>query len=86
MGFVVFQVVMLIALQALATVLLWYLSPITQAATDTFALYLSVDLVAFAMLSYLYRSHRDGRQANQSWLALGYTSMVVLLASNLLIV
>jgi len=82
-AFVTVQVVMLIALQVTATVLLWLLGPITQAQTDTFALYLSVDLVAFAILSYQYRSLRSGRQANTSWLALGYLSLVVLLSSNL---
>ena len=86
MGFIIFQVVMVVALQATATVLLWLLGPITQAATDTFALYLSVDLVGFAMLSYMYRSMRGGRIASQSWLALGYLSIVVLLSSNLLII
>ena len=76
---------MLIALQVTATALLWLLSPVTQAQTDTFALYLSVDLVAFAILSYQYRSLRAGRQASASWLALGYLSLVLLLSSNLVV-
>jgi len=76
---------MLVALQVTATALLWLLSPVTQAQTDTFALYLSVDLVAFAILSYQYRSLSAGRQASPSWLALGYLSLVVLLSSNLVI-
>jgi 4-amino-4-deoxy-L-arabinose transferase-like glycosyltransferase len=40
--------------------------------------------VAFAMLSYMYRSNRQGRRASASWLAAGYLSLVVLLSSNLL--
>jgi hypothetical protein len=76
---------MLIALQVTATVLLWLLAPTTQAQTDTFALYLSVDLVAFAILSYQYRSLRAGRSASPSWLAFGYLSLIVLLTSNLVI-
>ena len=66
--------------------MLWVLGPITQAETDTFALYLSVDLVAFAMLSYMYRAARQGRRASSSWLALGYLSLILLLSSNLLVI
>jgi hypothetical protein len=77
---------MIIALQVTATAILWFLAPITQAATDTFALYLSVDLVGFAMLSYQYRVTKAGRGASQAWLALGYLAMVTLLASNLVII
>jgi len=84
-GFVTLQAVMVIALQVTATALLWFLAPITQSATDTFALYLSVDLVGFAMLSYQYRVAKSGRSADQSWLAVGYQAMVIFLASNLLI-
>lgn len=78
--------ILIIALQVTATALLWVLAPITQAQTDTFTLYLSVDLVGFAMLSYMYRAERQGRQASPSWLAMGYLSLVLLLSSNLLII
>ena len=76
---------MLVVLQVTATALLWLLNPLTQAQTDTFALYLSVDLVAFALLSYMFRSLRSGHRASSSWLAVGYLSLVVLLASNLVL-
>ncbi|MDG7013347.1 MAG: hypothetical protein JRN11_02595 [Nitrososphaerota archaeon] len=77
------QVVFLIALQVTSLVVLWLLNPLTQAATDTFALYLSVDLLAFAMMSYIYRSRRYDRVASAAWLAVGYLVLIVLLASNL---
>jgi hypothetical protein len=77
---------MLVALQVTATLLLWFLNPITQSQTDTFALYLSVDLVSFAMLSYQYRVSKQGGQPSQPWLVVGYLSLIVLLSSNLLVV
>jgi len=79
------QVIFLVALQVVSLVVLWTINPLSQAATDTFALYLSVDLLAFVMLSYLYRSRRWGRTSAQIWIALGLLSLVVLLVSNMLL-
>ena len=80
-----FQVIFLIALQVVALVVLWLLNPLTQLATDTFALYLSLDLLAFAMISYIYRSKRASREPANIWLAVGYLSLMVLLVSDLII-
>ena len=84
-GLTSFQIIFLIALQALTLVVLWLLNPLTQAATDTFALYLSLDLLAFAMISYIYRSKRESRDPSPAWLAVGYLALMVLLVSNLII-
>lgn len=77
------QVIFLVALQLTSIAVLWLLNPITQSATDTFALYLSLDLVAFAMMSYIYRSRRNSKKASQAWMAVGYLALVILLVSNL---
>jgi hypothetical protein len=81
--FLTLQVTFLIVLQSVAIVVLWLLNPLTQSATDTFALYLSLDLVAFAMLSYVYRSTKCGRAPSQIWMAAGYLALVALLVANL---
>lgn len=67
-------------------VVLWVLNPLTQSATDTFALFLSLELVSFALVSYAYRARREERVANQAWVALGYLIIVILLVSNLMLV
>jgi hypothetical protein len=79
------QVVFLVALQLVSLVVLWAVNPLSQGATDTFALYLSIDLLAFVILSYIYRSGRWGRVSNQFWVALGLLSLTVLLVSNLVL-
>jgi hypothetical protein len=79
------QVVFLVALQFVSLVVLWLPNPLSQAATDTFALYLSIDLVAFAIMSYIYRSRRNERAPRQAWLAIGYLALMVLLVSNLML-
>ena len=78
------QVIFLIALQGTSLVVLWLLNPLTQAQTDTFALYLSLDLLAFAIMSYIYRARRSEGEPNPAWLAVGYLVLIVLLVSNLL--
>jgi hypothetical protein len=80
-----FQIIFLVALQAVTLVVLWLMNPLTQTATDVFALYLSLDLLAFAIISYIYRSRRANRDPNQGWLAVGYLSLVVLLVSTLVL-
>jgi hypothetical protein len=79
------QFIFLVVLQASTIPVLWLLNPISQSSTDAFALYLSLDLLAFAILSYAYRSTRWGRKPNQAWMALGYLSLIVLLVSALAI-
>ena len=73
------------ALQVATIVVLWFLNPLTQASTDTFALYLSADLLAFAMISYIYRSRRGSGTPSQPWLAVGYLALIMLLVSNLIL-
>ena len=85
LSFVWLQVLMLLALQVTASVVLWFLNPITQAQTDTFALFLSVDLLGFVILSYQYRAHRYGWTPNILWLAVSYFVLVLLLASDLVL-
>ncbi|HZW85004.1 MAG TPA: hypothetical protein VFE91_03760 [Nitrososphaerales archaeon] len=83
--FIRLQVIMLVALQVTAALVLWLLSPTTQPQTDTFALFLSVDLLAFAILSYQYRARRNGGLPNAAWVSVGYLVLVMLLSANLLI-
>jgi tryptophan-rich sensory protein len=49
-------VALLLLVMAISVFLLWTLNPITSQGQDAFALYLAVDFVAFAMMSYLYRA------------------------------
>jgi hypothetical protein len=46
---------LLILLGLLAVILLWSLNPVGSQDQTIFAIYLSVDLVVFAMASYIFR-------------------------------
>ncbi len=77
------QVLSLLALQLASVVILWLLNPLTEVATNAFALFLSVNLVAFAMLSYIYRTGKSGGAPSRSWMLAGTFVLLLLLASNL---
>jgi hypothetical protein len=55
-------VALLLLVEVISVFLLWTLNPLTSQGQDAFALYLAVDFVAFAMMSYLYRTlNAEGR-------------------------
>ncbi|HEV2225238.1 MAG TPA: hypothetical protein VGR56_00375 [Nitrososphaerales archaeon] len=79
------QFIFLIVLQLATIPVLWFVNPLSQSATDAFALYLSLDLLAFAIVSYAYRTTRWGKSVSQAWMAVGYLALIVLLVSTLAI-
>ncbi len=84
-SFVTIQVVFLLVLQVVALVVLWSINPLTQASTDAFALFLSMDVLAAAVVSYTYRSMRHGSSPSEAWLSVGYLAIAVLILSILAI-
>lgn len=62
MGLRIVSLLLLVA--ALSVFVLWSVNPVGSGSESTFALYLAVDLVSVAMISYVERAvTRDGRFA-----------------------
>ncbi len=78
-------IVLLLSLQVEATVFLWTLDTISQASESTFALFLAVDLVSFAIISYIYRTRKQGGFPQRGWIIVGCVLVLVLLFSSLLV-
>lgn len=78
-------VLLLLLLQAVATVTLWTLNSTDPASQGTFATLLGVDLLAFAMVSFLYRTNKTGQDLHRNWLIVGCGAFVVLLFAVLLL-
>lgn len=78
-------VLLLLVLQAVATVTLWTLNSTDPASQGIFATLLGVDLLAFAMVSFLYRRDKAGETLQRSWLIVGCGVFVVLLLAALLL-
>ncbi len=78
-------VIMLLALQVVSTVFLLTLSPIGKVNTEIFALYVAIDLLAFAMVSYIYRMEKSDETISRVWIIIGGLMFVVLLFSSLFV-
>jgi hypothetical protein len=78
-------VVILIVLQVLATSAVWAFSTVGAESENLFALFTAVNLVAFAMVSYLYRSHKDSQPPNHGAMYLGFGVILLLLIVALFI-
>jgi membrane associated rhomboid family serine protease len=77
---VVFRVFALLALLGLLSVIfLWTLSPVESHAQTIFAVYLSVDLVVFAMASYIYRVSKWKEDVGRLPLLGGCVMLLILL-------
>jgi len=70
---------LLILLGLASVVYLWTLNPIQSQAETVFALLLSVDLVAFAMVSYIYRMSKWKEGVSRLPLLGGCVMLLILL-------
>ncbi len=78
------QVVFLVVLQVATVAVLWLVNPLTQSQTDAYALFLSIDLVAFVVISYTYRALKSNARPKSIWLSLGYLIIILLLVTDIL--
>jgi len=69
-------VLLLLAVQAVTVVFAWLLSPLGPRSGTEYALLLAVDLVAFALISYVGRLGESGKDPKESYVLAG--SAVVL--------
>jgi RsiW-degrading membrane proteinase PrsW (M82 family) len=77
-------IVFLLILQIVSTIFLWTLDALNQISEAVFALFLAVDLVSFAMISYMYRVRKQGDSPRRGWLLVGCAMMLILLFSSFL--
>ncbi len=78
-------VLLVVLLQATATVTLWTLNPTDPRSQGVFATLLGIDLLGFATVSYLYRSEKDERAFNAPWVLVGCGMFVALLVAILFV-
>ena len=76
-------VALLLVVQAIATVFLWTLGAADVVSEGRFAVFLAVDLLAFAMIAYIYTRRKWAELLSRSWLLVGSLGLVVLLLSSL---
>jgi len=78
-------ITLLLVLQAVTIIFLWTLDALNQVSESTFALFLAVDMISFAMISYIYRHEKEDQKPNRGWLVVGSGLILVLLFSGLVL-
>lgn len=76
--------VLLLILQADVTGFLIALSFASNVNQNTFALLLTLDLIAFAMMTYIYRTERLQVLPNKIWILVGSAVIVGIFFSSLI--
>jgi hypothetical protein len=79
-------VALLLLLQLLSVYFLWTLNPVSEVGEAIFALYLSVDLVSFAMISHIFRVDKWKGSIRRATLVTGccFLALLLLFAAFLL--
>ena len=77
-------VILLLALQADVTGFLIALSFASNLNQNTFALLLTVDLIAFAMMTYIYRTEKLNALPNRTWIIVGSAVIVGVFFSSII--
>lgn len=78
-------VALLLVLELISVSFLWTLNPLTREGETTFAIFLALDLVAFAMISYTYRTKKRGESIGRAPLIAGCSFALLLLFAGLLL-
>jgi len=71
--------VLLLLFGLLSVVLLWTLNPTGSQSQTTFAIFLSIDLVVFAMISYIFRVSKWKEEVRRLPLLAGCVALLILL-------
>lgn len=77
------RIVGLLVIVALASsVVLWTIDTSLASGESLFAVYLSIDLISFAMISYIYRVTKTGDRIGRIPLLVGSVTLLLLLAAG----
>jgi hypothetical protein len=75
--------ILLLTLQVVITIFLWSINAVGRPGAETFSLFLAIDLLAFAMLSNLYRNDRLSKPLRTPPFIVASIVVVLLLLASL---
>jgi len=76
---------LLLIVAAASVVALWTLDTTTASAEAVYAIYLGVDLVAFAMISYIYRVSKTGDPIHEIPMLVGCVFLLLIVLAGFLV-
>jgi hypothetical protein len=74
-----------LVVEAISVYFLWALNPTDALGEGIFAIFLAIDLVSFAVVSYIYRSYKSGAAFNRYLLITACAMIVILIYSSLIV-
>ena len=74
---------LLILVELISVYFLWTLNPVNQSDQAVFAIFLAIDLVSLAMMSYIYRTNKSGEQLNRGVLIVSCCMILVFVYATL---
>ncbi len=77
-------IILLLILQAEVTGFLVALNLENDVNQNTFALFLTIDLIAFVMMSYIYRTEKNNDTPKREWIVVGSCVIVGVFFSSLI--
>jgi hypothetical protein len=76
---------LLVIVEVASSVLLWTIDTSSPSGESFFGLYLSLDLIAFAMMTYVYRVTKVGDAIGRLPVLVGCAMLVVLVFATLIV-
>jgi membrane associated rhomboid family serine protease len=76
--------VLLLVFGLLSVIFLWTLNPVGNQSQTTFAIYLSIDLLIFSMVSYIFRVSKWDEDVRRLPLLAGCAALLLLLLAGLM--
>lgn len=73
---------LLVILGFVSSFMLWTIDTASASGEALFALYMSMDLVSFAMISYVYRVSKRGDGISRIWMIVGFCLLLVLVSAG----
>ena len=73
---------LLVILGFVSSFVLWTIDTASASGEALFALYMSMDLVSFAMISYVYRGTKRGEGISRVWMIVGFCLLLVLVGAG----
>jgi len=73
---------LLLVVAMISVFTLWTLSSTVVTSQSVFGIYLAVDLVCFAMISYIYRTSKSGGRLSRAFMVAGCVLLLILVGAG----
>jgi hypothetical protein len=80
-----YLVFLFLTIQAMSIPYLWYVGATGIVSQGEFAIFLSINLLSFSMVAYIYRKDRMEENIEREWMLAGCFTLFVLILSSILL-